>query len=86
MNLFTKKLLKQIIPKYLIKKFTYFFYYNSFSCGYKSFKELKEISNKYDSNKIIKRARSAFKISTSKNYLNDRDGEVVLKKNINLWC
>lgn len=83
MNLFTKKFLKQIIPKYLIKKLTYFFYYNSFKCGYKSFNELKEISNKYDSDKILNRARSAFKISTSKSYLNDRDGEVILKKNIN---
>ena len=83
MNLYTKKILKQIIPRWIIKKLNAFFYYNSFSGGYESFDELNKISTKYDSNKVIERAQIAFKISRSKSYLNDRDGEVFLKKNIN---
>jgi putative methyltransferase (TIGR04325 family) len=82
MNLYTKKILKRIIPRFIIKKLNAFFYYNSFSGGYKSFDELNKISTKYDSNKVVERVQIAFKISRSKSYFNDRDGEVFLKKNI----
>tara|TARA_A100000164_G_C21736955_1_gene690387 strand:- start:6 stop:833 length:828 start_codon:yes stop_codon:yes gene_type:complete len=83
MNYNFKKYLKNLIPMLFIKKISNTFQYYSFKGDYKNFKEIKKYLTPYDSKKIIERVKLMYKLSKINRFLNDRDGEVSLKKNLN---
>lgn len=83
MNYNIKKILKNTFLKKLIKYISRKFQYNSFKGNFKNFNQINRNLTEYNSNKIIKKVLIAYKISSKKSYLIDRDGEVVNKKNQN---
>lgn len=83
MNYNLKKFLKKTFLKKLIKYVSRKFQYNSFKGNFKNFNQINLNLTKYDSNKIIKKVFTAYKISSKKSYLIDRDGDVLIKKNQN---
>ena len=77
-----KRIIKILFPG-LVKKISDSYHYNSFKGEFRTFKEVSNLTKSYDSKKIGRKIEKIYKKSRSNINIFDRDGQIVLKKNIN---